>query len=135
MGIIVSIFLFLNGILSSYLGLYLSTVVIHLLGLIPAVILFFIFDRKNKKLILPTFRKSKILFVGGLLGVMITIANNFAVYNIGILLMTIAMTAGQFICSSWIDFTGSFGFKKRKPKTVDILAIIMVFSGIVLISL
>ncbi len=135
MGIIISIFLFMNGVLSKYTGLYLSTFLIHLLGLIPAVILFFIFEKNETKNILPTFKANKLIFLGGTIGVIITLANNFAVYNIGVLLMTLSMTAGQFICSSWIDFTGSFGFKKRKPSTRDYLAIALVFSGVILISI
>ena len=94
-GIIVTTMNVFNGQLSDYTGVYLSTVIIHLVGLVTFLIIMKIKDKK------VCFKKQIPLYMycGGCIGVLTVIFNVFAIGKIGASLMTALGLLGQMMTS------------------------------------
>ena len=101
-GIIVTTMNVFNGQLSDYTGVYLSTVIIHLVGLVTFLIIMKI---KNKKI---CFKKQIPLYMycGGCIGVLTVIFNVFAIGKIGASLMTALGLLGQMMTSLLLENKG-----------------------------
>lgn len=123
-GILIASMLPMNGILTDQYGIYLGTLMIHLIGLFPLVIYAVI---KRKSLHLPKGVKV-IYLLGGFTGVLTTVFNNVA---FGVISMTsiIALSLlGQTITSLLIDHFGWFEMKKRafpKQKWIGLAFVIL----------
>ena len=112
-GIIVTTMNVFNGQLSDYTGVYLSTVIIHLVGLVTFLIIMKI---KNKKV---CFKKQIPLYMycGGCIGVLTVIFNVFAIGKIGASLMTALGLLGQMMTSLLLENKGWLATSIRKLNT------------------
>lgn len=111
-GILLAIMIFLNGVLSEKIGLYLSTLIYHVLGLL--LILLVSIVRKNK---LPKLNKIPvILFLPGILSVLVIFLNNLSSSKIGITLTAGMGLFGQLVISALIDHFGLFGVQVNKMR-------------------
>lgn len=135
MGAMSSIMITLNSILAVYVGLALSGLVVHIVGLTLALILFYIYDRKMLSQWPQVFKKEKYLFAGGLLGAAALIASAFCINEVGVFVTTMATIAGQFILSFIIDRKGYFGFEKAGLTVRKLISIAAIAVGIVMISI
>ena len=78
-GLIISTMNIFNGQLSAHCGVYLATVIIHLIGLITFTLIMFL----KKQEISFKHHLPFILYTGGVIGVLTVIFNIIAVNNIG----------------------------------------------------
>lgn len=126
-GILIAIMIFLNGALSERIGLYISTLIYHVLGLI--LILLVSIVEKNK---LPKFNKiSAVLFIPGILSVLVIFLNNLSLSKIGITLTAGMGLFGQLVLSTLVDHFGLFGMPVNKLRKEKILSFSIIISGLI----
>ena len=113
-GIIVTTMNVFNGQLSDYTGVYLSTVIIHLVGLVTCF----------KKQI-PLY-----MYCGGCIGVLTVIFNVFAIGKIGASLMTALGLLGQMMTSLLLENKGWLATSIRKLNIGKIIGLAVVCLGI-----
>jgi len=113
-GVLIAVMLVFNGELSGRYGIYSATVVIHVVGLIliAAVVLL----RREKPF---AKRHAWFLYLGGAIGVLTTVFNNFAFGRISITAILALGLFGQSVAGLVIDHYGLWGmskypFSKRK---------------------
>ncbi|KGO14742.1 DMT family transporter [Clostridium botulinum] len=130
-GILLAIMIFLNGVLSEKIGLYISTLIYHVLGLL--LILLVSIVRKNK---LPKFNKIPIiLFLPGILSVLVIFLNNLSSSKIGITLSAGMGLFGQLVISTLIDHFGLFGVQVNKMRKEKILSFSLIITGLIFMIL
>ena len=122
-GIIVTTMNVFNGQLSDYTGVYLSTVIIHLVGLVTFLIIMKIKDKK------VCFKKQIPLYMycGGCIGVLTVIFN---VFEIGASLMTALGLLGQMMTSLLLENKGWLATSIRKLNIGKIIGLAVVCLGI-----
>jgi transporter family-2 protein len=130
-GVLITIMILLNGVLSQKLGNYASTFIIHLLGLIFISIIVIV--KKNK----ISFSKDipAYLYSGGILGVFTILFNNISFNSLGASLTLALGLLGQSICSLILDHYGVLGMKVVKFKKEKLIGLIIIASGIVIMTL
>jgi len=112
-----------NGELTSFYGVYISTAIIHIVGLIFVSILCVI-----KKIPLITKKISFLLYTGGAIGVLTILFNNLAFNKISVSAIVALSLLGQAITSIIIDNYGFFDMSKQvfnKKKYISLLFMIL----------
>lgn len=128
-GALLAVMIFLNGLLSKKLGLYVSTLIYHVLGFM--LILFISIARKNK---LPRINKIPvILFIPGILSVLVIFLNSLSSSKIGITLTAGMGLFGQLVLSTLIDHFGLFGKPVIKVRKENILSFLIIVTGLIFI--
>ena len=124
-GILIAISVFFNGRLSQTHSLHLSSVIIHITGmiLITAIVLI---KRDNP---FSKFQKWY-LYLGGAIGVFILICNNYAFNLIGVSAILALLLLGQSIAGLVIDQTGWLGMSKYPFRKQKIIGLVLLISGI-----
>ena len=125
-GVLISISIFLNGRLAQTHSIHLSTVIVHLAGLLLITIIVLI-KRDNP---FKNFQKLY-LYAGGALGVFILMFNNFAFDRIGVSAILALLLLGQSIAGLMVDQTGWMGMPKHPFKKEKIIGLMLLISGIV----
>jgi len=130
-GVFVCIFLFLNGIGASKVGLLTSTFLFHI---IAGLIVFFIERIKNgkKKLI---FKFPFVYYIPGILSVIIVALNSTCIENIGLSLVIGISMFGQLMFSGIIDHYGLLNMPKRKFGKNKVFGISIILFGILIMSI
>jgi len=112
-----------NGKLTSFYGVYISTAIIHIVGLIFVSILCVL-----KKVPLITKKISFLLYTGGAIGVLTILFNNLAFNKISVSAIVALSLLGQAITSIIIDNYGFFDMPKQvfnKKKYISLLFMIL----------
>lgn len=126
-GVLLAIMIFFNSVLSENIGLYLSTLIYHILGFL--LILLVSVVRKNK---LPKLSKIPVIFfIPGILSVLVIFLNNLSSSKIGITLTAGMGLFGQLIMSTLIDHFGLFGVKVNKMRKEKILIFSLIITGLI----
>ncbi|WP_315115660.1 DMT family transporter [uncultured Clostridium sp.] len=126
-GILLAIMIFLNGVLSGRIGLYISTLIYHALGLLLILLVSIVV--KNK---LPKFNKiPTILFTPGILSVLVIFLNSLSSSKIGITLTAGIGLFGQLVLSTLIDHFGLFGMPVNKLRKEKILSFSIIITGLI----
>jgi bacterial/archaeal transporter family-2 protein len=130
-GVLITIMVLLNGVLSQKLGNYSSTFIIHLLGLTLMSIIVIV--KKNK----ISFSKDIpiYLYSGGILGVFTILFNNISFNLLGASLTLALGLLGQSICSLVVDHYGVLGMRVVKFKKEKLLGLIIIALGIVIMTI
>lgn len=130
-GILITIMISLNGILSKHLGNYSSILVIHILGFL---ILTLILTFKKYKI-----RFSKdiplILYSAGTIGVFTVLFNNISFSALGAALTISLGLLGQTISSIIIDSFGLIKMQTISFKKEKILGLLLIILGIVVMTI
>ncbi len=127
-GVILSIMVSVNGTLSVIYGVLTATFIIHLVGSIFASIL--CVSQKEKK---PLWGHQPIwIYLGGAIGVLTTIFNNFSFGKISITSITALGLLGQVFTSLIIDHFGLLGMKKHPFKKSMLWGLTFSAAGILL---
>lgn len=125
-GAIVCIMVTFNSQLSDYCGVYLSTMVIHLIGLIT-----FIIVMKIKKQKIELFQHLPLwLYSGGAIGVLTVIFNNISVTQTGATLFTALSLLGQILTSLYLEKTGALSTPIHTISKRQILSLLFIILGI-----
>lgn len=129
-GMLIAIMITINGELSSYYGVYLSAVIIHIIGTVFAYIMM----RFSREKLVYKHRLPLWYYLGGVMGVITTFCNNFAFGKISLTSLIALVLLGQTLTSIAIDTYGWFGMKQypfQKHKWIGLsfalLGIIMMF--------
>ena len=125
-GTIVTIMNVFNGQLSNQVGVYLSTVIIHLVGLFTLIIIIII---KKQKI---SFQNHipLILYTGGMIGVFTVLFNVMSISTIGAALGTALGLLGQMVTSLVLEYKGWLGAKKRTLTFQKVISLVLVMIGI-----
>jgi len=126
-GILIAIMVTFNGLLVNYTDKYQSILIIHIVGLIAAMIIILI-KKERFKLTknIPIY-----LFSGGLIGVLMVFLNKLCFNTLGASLTLSLGIFGQLILACFIDHYGLFGLNIYKFKKKKIIGFFIIFSGLV----
>ncbi|MBS5886885.1 DMT family transporter [Clostridium sp.] len=129
-GILITIMVSFNGVLSQAIGNYSSSLIIHLSGFI--ILLVIILLKKYK----ISFKKKLpiILYSAEVIGVFTVIFNNISFKGLGASLTISLALLGQTISSFIIDSYGLMGMKKVRFENKKIFGLSIITSGIIIMT-
>ncbi|MBB6214244.1 transporter family-2 protein [Anaerosolibacter carboniphilus] len=126
-GVLLAIMVFLNGMLSSITGPYMSTFIFHVLGFI--LILMISIAKKNT---LSNLKELPLMFfLPGVLSVITILLNNICIPQIGITLTIGVSLYGQLVMSSLVEHFGLFGMPVNRFRKEKILGFSIISLGII----
>lgn len=126
-GLILAIMVFLNGMLASITGPYMSTLIYHVLGLL--LIIFISIIKKNR---LSNLKEVPLIFLlPGILSVITILLNNISIPKVGVTLAVGVGLFGQLVMSSFVEHFGLFGMPANKIKKEKILGLSIISLGII----
>jgi len=125
MGVLISVMVVFNGGLTAEYGVYSATVIIHIVGLtlISAVVLV-----KRERFFPGRF--AWFLYLGGAIGVMTTVFNNFAFGRISVSAIMALGLLGQSVTGLAIDQYGFFGMQKHPFTKEKLIGLFLIVAGI-----
>jgi len=125
-GVLIAIMVVANGELGSSIGLYSSTSIIHLVGLIFIAIIF-AFSKKPKRSAkgLPFY-----MYLGGMVGLFTVVFSNLAFGKISVSAILALGLLGQSIASIFVDQFGLFKMPKVKFSKRKIIGLAFLLVGI-----
>lgn len=130
-GIVLSIMVVLNGDLGNATGNYISSVIIHFVGLIGIIILLVVTKSKIKNLKgIPFY-----MFSGGLIGILTVLFTNISFTNLGVSLTVSLALLGQLVTSIVIDHFGYFDLEVNKFEKKKIIGLGIIILGIFIMTL
>lgn len=120
-----------NGLVGVAAGIYTSSVIIHLLGLIGVILVLIFTKAKFKNLrALPIW-----MYTAGLIGILTVLFNNITFTKLGVSLTVALSLVGQSITSLIIDQYGLLGLPVNRFNKKKIVGFVIILFGIVLMSL
>ncbi|NLY45650.1 MAG: DMT family transporter [Tissierella sp.] len=127
-GTIVSVQNVFSARVSDKLGMWETTLVVHIVGLIFALIMVFAFGNGNLKNVAEV---NKVYLLGGLLGVLIifTVANGVTL--LGASLSISLMVIAQLFFATIIDTFGLFGTEKISFDITKVIGLAIMVVGVV----
>lgn len=125
-GVIVTVMTIFNGELSTHYGVYVSTAMIHLIGLLTFILIMcFKKEKLSFKQHVPLY-----LYTGGMIGVLTVIFNVITVNAMGVALLTALGLLGQMITSIVLEQYGWLGMIQRKMTVSKLMSLVIVAIGI-----
>lgn len=127
-GVIISFMIAVNGGLTAQYGVFGAAVIIHIVGVLFALLLLKLLPAPSQK------TSGKIpwwLYTGGIIGVLTTAFSNFAYGKISITGIIALGLLGQAIASLVIDWLGLFKMTAYPPKKHTLAGLMLAFLGIV----
>ncbi|MDV4150042.1 DMT family transporter [Clostridium sp. AL.422] len=130
-GILITIMISLNGILSTHLGNYSSTFIIHIIGflIISLILLFKKYKIKLSKDI------PLILYSAGIIGVFTVLFNNLSFSILGASLTISIGLLGQTVTSIIIDNFGLMKMRKVYFQKKKIFGLLLIVLGIAVMAI
>lgn len=125
-GLVVATLVFVNGALTQACGVFNSTVVIHIVGVVFALLICLI----GKHHIHFAKGQPLWLYLGGALGFLTTVFNNFSFGKISVTSIIALGLAGQMITALLIDTFGLFGMPKHPFKKSSLAGLAFALAGI-----
>lgn len=130
-GVILAIMVSLNGCVSNAAGNYVSSVIIHFIGLIGIIFVLIFTKSKIKNLKgIPFY-----MFSGGLIGVLTVLFTNASSGVLGVSLTVSLTLLGQLVTSLVIDNFGYFNMPIVKFDKRKILGLVIIITGIYVMTL
>ncbi|MEN2259748.1 DMT family transporter (plasmid) [Paraclostridium benzoelyticum] len=130
-GVVLSIMVVLNGNIGNATGNYISSVIIHFVGLIGIIILLVVTKSKIKNLKgIPFY-----MFSGGLIGILTVLFTNISFTNLGVSLTVSLALLGQLVTSIVIDHFGYFDLEINKFEKKKIIGLGIIILGIFIMTL
>jgi transporter family-2 protein len=131
-GILMSLQGLFNTRASSKLGLWETTTVVHVTGLLFSLVILFFYGNAN-------FKKLKdiniIYLLGGVIGVIIIYSVMKGISLIGITFTTAILLITQLIISTTIDYFGLFGSTPVKLDFAKVFGLVLMIIGIIIFKL
>ncbi len=131
-GCIIAVMVALNGGLSDHYGVFLAAVIIHVVGTLFALAVLLLRRRGGSvgQYLFGTGRLPLWMYLGGVIGVVTTVCNNFAFGRISMTSLVALGLFGQTLTSLLIDTLGLFGMPKRRFRPTQIIGIVFALWGI-----
>lgn len=130
-GALIAIMIMINGVLSNFVGNYLSTVIIHIVGLVAVVLLLII----NKSKIKISKEIPLYLYSAGAIGVFTVLFNNLGFAVLGVSVPLALGLLGQSLASIIIDHFGFFGMKVLKFDIKKSVGLLLITLGIIIMTI
>lgn len=127
-GLATAVMLFINGNLSQQYGVFVSAVIIHIVGALFAFLLCAL--KKDKRPVLG--HTPKWIYLGGAIGVLTVVFNNGAFGHISVTSIVALGLLGQIITSLAIDGLGLFGMEKCPLQKSAYIGLILSLVGVVI---
>lgn len=125
-GVAIAILVTLNGQLSSAHGVFVSAVIIHIVGILFAILLLLILRKKfTFKSTCPAWA-----YLGGVIGVLTTVFNNFSFGKISVTSILALGLFGQTVTALLFDHFGILGTKKQTFKVTSLFGLVFALGGI-----
>ena len=129
-GILIALMLLFNGYLAEIFGIYTSSVLIHMAGLITVTVAVLAGRHRFDRL-----RDAKwYLYSAGAIGVITVIFNSISFSGMGVSLTLAVSLLGQSLAAIIIDHFGLLGMKKIKFERQKITGLGLIVSGIIVMS-
>lgn len=125
-GILISVMVAINGVLTERLGVYTATIVIHSVGF--AVIAGIMLARRER---LFARRQAFVLYLGGAVGVFTTVFNNLAFESISVSAIVGLGLFGQSVTGIFIDHYGWMGMPKHPFNKMKLVGFALILCGII----
>ncbi|MFJ8530979.1 DMT family transporter [Bacillus sp. NPDC094106] len=130
-GAFIAIMIPLNGILSEITGNYMSSVMIHLVGLFAIVIVLLVSKSKLRmQQGIPLY-----LYSAGAIGVFTVLFSNISFSVLGVSITIALSLLGQSVSSIIIDHFGLLGMKVVKFEKKKMIGLLLISSGIVVMTI
>lgn len=126
-GVLISLIAVLNGTLTAKVGLYLTTVIIHVVAISFALLLLGL----RRQSFMPKRKLPLWMYCGGFISVLCTLCSNFAFGKISLVAITALGLLAQTITSLLVDNFGLFGAEKNPIRPVTWVCIAFSFCGII----
>ena len=120
-----------NGQLSTTIGIYGTSLLVHLIGGI--LMIFYIKIIKKEKIRLAPM--PLYVYMGGLCGLLLVSFTSLTISHIGNVLTTCLSITGQILLSIVLDHFGLFGVQQNSFNLKRIPALLLIISGILMINL
>lgn len=130
-GSLLAVMIFLNGALAGRTGIYMSTLIYHLLGLLLLLLLAFIKKSKPDHI----FKVPPLFLLPGVLSVMTIVLNNVTIPKLGVTLASGAALFGQLVMSALIEHFGLFRMQARRLKKEKIIGFLIISLGVTIMVL
>lgn len=126
-GMVIAVMIAINGQLTTFHGIFIAAVVIHIVGSLFAYVVMKI-TKQNLQLNkhLPLW-----FYLGGALGVITTYCNNYAFGKISLTSIIALVLLGQTIASLFIDSFGFFGMKKYPFQKYSLIGLSLAAAGMI----
>ena len=125
-GLVIAVMVSLNGRLAQQYGVFISAVIVHVVGVVFA----FLLCRARKNKIAIKWNQPIWLYLGGAIGVLTTVFNNFAYGKISMTSIIALGLLGQTVASLFIDCLGLFGMEKHPFRKTSIVGLVFSLAGI-----
>jgi transporter family-2 protein len=130
-GALIAITVVQNGDLALYMGNYLATVLVHLVGLITILLVLAI--RRDP------FRRDRTTpwygYFGGVLGVLTVLGSNMSFAALGVSVSVAMMLLGQTLMGVAVDQFGLFGAERRPFKPQHLISVGLIVGGVAVMVL
>ncbi|HWR42845.1 DMT family transporter [Sporomusa sp.] len=124
-GVLTAIMVSLNGILSTYIDMYHSALIVHLVGLMTvSIVLLVVREAVGKERHVPLY-----LYSVGVFGVLMVVLTNICFQSIGVSLTVATGLLGQSALSALIDHNGWLGMPKHRFSVRKIPGLVLVLAG------
>jgi len=132
-GILITVMVAFNGGLTKQYGVYSATVIIHIVGLIliAAVVLIKRERPFSAGKVSASEKRRWFLYLGGAIGVMTTVFNNFAYGRISVSAIMALGLFGQSVAGLTIDQYGFLGMPKHPFSKRKLFGLLLIIAGIV----
>jgi len=124
-GVLIAIMITLNGALSETYGLHWATVFIHFVGLCLIAAIVLVKRARPFAAWHPWW-----FYIGGMIGVMNTIANNFAFGRISVSAILALVLLGQSVAGLLIDHYGLWGVPRHPFRKGTLVGLLLILAGI-----
>lgn len=126
-GLLISSLAVINGTLTARVGLYLTTVIIHIVAICFALLLL----AARKESFIPKEKLPAWMYSGGFISVLCTLCSNYAFGKISLIAITALGLLAQAMTSLVIDSLGALGARKRPIKSYSLVCMGFSLCGIV----
>lgn len=126
-GAVCAVMIAINGTLTNHYGLFTATVIIHIVGTVFSLAVLLV--RRDK--ILPPKGLPLWFYLGGAIGLLTSLSNNFCIGKISITSILALGLFGQTVIAIIVDRTGLLGMEKRPFRPSSLVGIAFALAGIV----
>ncbi|NPV44046.1 MAG: DMT family transporter [Firmicutes bacterium] len=118
----------INSALGKVIGLWEATFLVHLSAAIILLLILFVFHMGKGDLAL-CYKAPWYLYLGGLIGVLITFGVVISIPKLGVAVATTAIIVGQVLTALIIDHFGLFGLKEISFTWIKFLGLVLLALG------